>query len=87
MLPEQAILDVETMVIDVEKYFSCGKLDPDWRRRVVVEIAQSDIILSELEARHSMKIHILSEKQILTASRLRNQVQMLKDKILSDRFS
>ena len=85
MLAEQAILEVEAMLKDAEKYFNRCEFDPDWRRRVAVEIAQSDIILGELEARHSMKIHVLSEGQVVEMSRLRNQVQVLKDKILSDR--
>ena len=84
MLAEQAIHEVEAKLKDADDYLSLRRLDPDWRRRVTIGIAQSDIILSELETKHSMKIHILSKGQLVEMSRLRNQVQMIKDKILSD---
>jgi hypothetical protein len=80
---EQDILKIERIVVDAEEYLNSGRFITDRQRRVALEIAQADIMLGELEARHCLKIHILAEGQALGVSRLRNKIKLLKDKILS----
>ena len=61
---EEEIKMAETTIIDIETYVRIGVWHPDRQEQIAKEIVDADEALDQLMIGHSMKLDVLSEKQV-----------------------